>query len=76
MCASRTSGSRWMELIRFCRVSAVPVTAHAGAAGTGRGSGKVTGSIICPMLPSASTTTGLRYRPASSKASMVRSTSS
>ncbi len=60
MCPSSTSGSRWMELTRFCRVAAVPVTAHAGAAGTGRGSGKETGSIICPTLPSASTTTGLQ----------------
>ena len=32
-----------------------------------------TGSIIWPMKPSASTTTGLRYRSARSKAKVVRS---
>ncbi len=46
--------------------------------GSGRGvrSFQTMGSIIWPMSPSASRTTGLRYWSAMSKASWVRSTAS
>src|ERR1035438_5878464 len=57
----------------FLRVSALPRTAHSGAGGTVARAANSTGSIICPMKPSASTTTGLRYRSARSKAQVVRS---
>ena len=37
---------------------------------------KTTGSIICPIMPSARIITGVRYRSARSNASIVRSANS
>ena len=59
-CASRSSKSMIQRGNQIGARFAVPVTAHFGVCGSIASSANSTGSIIWPMNPSASRTTGLR----------------